>query len=326
MEYVRFGNTGMKVSRICLGTMTYGKPTDRWQWALNEEQSRPFIQKALELGINFFDTADIYSLGASEEVLGAALKDFTRRDEVVIATKVFNQMSKSPNDGGLSRKHIMSSIDSSLRRLKTDYVDIYQTHRWDYNTPVEETMEALHDIVKAGKALYIGASSMYSWQFAKALYTSDLHGWTRFVSMQPHYNLIYREEEREMIPLCQDQKIAIIPWSPLARGLLTGKRTIERNETLRARTDDFGKKLYDSDADFEIISRLSEIATQRGLPSAQVALAWMLNKPSITAPVIGASKPGHLEDAVAALSVKLTPDEIKRLEELYVPRAIRGHE
>jgi aryl-alcohol dehydrogenase-like predicted oxidoreductase len=306
--------------------MTYGKPTERWQWALNEEQSRPFIQKALELGINFFDTADIYSLGASEEVVGAALKDFARRDEVVIATKVFNQMSKSPNDGGLSRKHIMSSIDSSLRRLKTDYVDIYQIHRWDYNTPVEETMEALHDIVKAGKALYIGASSMYSWQFAKALCTSDLHGWTRFVSMQPHYNLIYREEEREMIPLCQDQKIAIIPWSPLARGLLTGKRSIERNETLRARTDDFGKKLYDSDADFEIISRLSEIATQRGLPSAQVALAWMLNNPSITAPVIGASKPGHLEDAVAALSVKLTVDEIKRLEELYVPRAIRGHE
>jgi aryl-alcohol dehydrogenase-like predicted oxidoreductase len=236
MEYVRFGNTGMKVSRLCLGTMTYGKPTERWQWALNEEQSRPFIKKALELGINFFDTADIYSFGASEEVVGNALKDFARRDDVVIATKVFNPMSQDPNDAGLSRKHIMSSIDSSLKRLKTDYVDLYQIHRWDYYTPIEETMEALHDIVKAGKARYIGASSMYSWQFTKALYTSDLNGWSRFVSMQPHYNLIYREEEREMIPLCLDQKIAVIPWSPLARGLLTGKRSRERNETLRAQT------------------------------------------------------------------------------------------
>jgi len=218
MEFVRFGNTGLKVSRICLGTMTYGKPTDRWKWALNEEQSRPFIRKALELGINFFDTADIYSYGTSEEVLGSAVKDFARRDELVIATKVFNPMSNDPNDTGLSRKHIMSSIDSSLRRLQTDYVDLYQIHRWDYNTPVEETLEALHDIVKAGKARYIGASSMFSWQFAKALFTSDLHRWSRFVSMQPHYNLIYREEEREMIPLCLDQKIAVIPWSPLARG------------------------------------------------------------------------------------------------------------
>ncbi len=325
MEYIRFGNTGMKVSRICLGTMTYGKPTERWQWALNEEQSRPFIQKALELGINFFDTADIYSLGASEEVLGAALKDFASRDEVVIATKVFNQMSQDPNDGGLSRKHIMNSIDASLRRLKTDYVDLYQVHRWDYDTPIEETMEALHDIVKSGKARYIGASSMYSWQFAKALYTADLHGWTRFVSMQPHYNLIYREEEREMIPFCQDQKIAVIPWSPLARGLLTGKRSRERNETLRARTDEFGKILYRADSDFDIINRLAEIAAQRKLPDAQVALAWMLNKPAITAPVIGASKPGHLEDAVASLSVKLTQDEITRLEELYQPHTIVGH-
>lgn len=325
MEYIRFGNTGMKVSRICLGTMTYGKPTERWQWALNEEQSRPFIQKALELGINFFDTADIYSLGASEEILGAALKDFASRDEVVIATKVFNQMSQDPNDGGLSRKHIMNSIDASLRRLKTDYVDLYQVHRWDYDTPIEETMEALHDIVKSGKARYIGASSMYSWQFAKALYTADLHGWTRFVSMQPHYNLIYREEEREMIPFCQDQKIAVIPWSPLARGLLTGKRSRERNETLRARTDEFGKILYRADSDFDIINRLAEIAAQRKLPDAQVALAWMLNKPAITAPVIGASKPGHLEDAVASLSVKLTQDEITRLEELYQPHTIVGH-
>ncbi len=326
MEYIRFGNTGLRVSRICLGTMTYGKPTDRWKWALNEEQSRPFIQKALELGINFFDTADIYSYGASEEVLGSALKDFARRDEVVLATKVFNPMSKDPNDAGLSRKHIMSSIDSSLQRLKTDYVDIYQIHRWDYNTPVEETLEALHDIVKAGKARYIGASSMYSWQFAKALYISDMNGWTRFVSMQPHYNLIYREEEREMIPLCLDQKIAVIPWSPLARGLLTGKRSKERNETYRAKTDDFGKSLYTSDSDFEIIGRLSELAAERSLPPARVALAWLLSKPAVTAPIIGASKPGHLEDAVAAVSVKLTGDEIKKLEELYQPRGIAGHE
>lgn len=325
MEYIRFGNAGMKVSRICLGTMTYGKPTDRWQWALNEKDSRPFIQKALELGINFFDTADIYSLGESEEILGNALKDFAKRDDVVIATKVFNQMSKSPNDGGLSRKHIMSSIDASLRRLKTDYVDLYQIHRWDYDTPVEETLEALNDIVKAGKALYTGASSMYSWQFAKALYTADLNGWTRFVSMQPHYNLIYREEEREMIPLCADQKIAVIPWSPLARGLLTGKRSKERNETIRAKTDGFGKSLYKDDSDFDIIGRLAEVANRHGLPDAQIALAWMLSKPAITAPVIGASKPGHLEDAVAALSVKLTDEDITYLEELYQPRLVAGH-
>jgi len=325
MEYVRFGNTGMKVSRICLGAMTYGKRDERWKWALTEEQSRPFIQKALELGINFFDTADMYSVGASEEILGNALKDFAKRDEVVIATKVFNPMSEDPNDRGLSRKHIMSSIDASLKRLKTDYVDLYQIHRWDYYTPIEETMEALHDIVKAGKARYIGGSSMYSWQFAKALYTAELHGWTRFVSMQPHYNLIYREEEREMIPLCIDQKIAIIPWSPLARGLLTGKRTKERNETERARTDEFGKSLYKVDADFDIVNRLTEVATQKGVPNAQVALAWMLSKPFITAPIIGASKPGHLEDAVAALTVKLTSDEITRLEELYQPHPVLGH-
>jgi aryl-alcohol dehydrogenase-like predicted oxidoreductase len=304
--------------------MTYGKKTERWQWALNEEQSRPFIKRALELGINFFDTADVYSFGTSEEVLGSALKDFAKRDEVVIATKVFSAMSDAPNDSGLSRKHIMSSIDASLQRLKTDYVDLYQIHRWDYHTPIEETLEALHDIVKAGKARYIGASSMYSWQFAKALYTADLHGWTRFVSMQPHYNLIYREEEREMLPLCIDQKIAVIPWSPLARGLLTGKRSKERNETLRAQTDEFGKKLY-ADSDFNIVNRLSEIASQKELPDAQVALAWMLSKHVITSPIIGASKMEHLDDAVAALSVCLTPDEINHLEELYQPHPILGH-
>lgn len=325
MEYVRFGNTGMKVSRLCLGTMTYGRPTDNRLWALDEEQSRPFIKRALEFGINFFDTADVYSFGASEEVVGNALKDFARREEVVIATKVFSTMSKDPNDSGLSRKHIIQSIDASLRRLKTDYVDLYQVHRWDYNTPIEETLEALNDVVKAGKALYIGASSMYSWQFAKALYTSDIHGWVRFVSMQPHYNLLYREEEREMIPLCEDQKIAIIPWSPLARGLLTGKRSKERNETLRAKTDDYGKSLYTADNDFAIVNRLGEIAAKKGIADAQVALAWMLSKKSITAPIIGASKPGHLEDAVAALSVQLSDDEIKQLEELYKPHPVLGH-
>ncbi|QJD96338.1 aldo/keto reductase [Mucilaginibacter robiniae] len=324
MEFVRFGNTGMTVSRICLGTMTYGTPTERWPWALNEEQSRPFIQKALELGINFFDTADVYTAGASEEVVGRALKDFAKRDEVVLATKVYNPMGPGPNDKGLSRKHIMSAIDASLKRLGTDYVDLYQIHRWDYDTPIEETMEALHDVVKAGKARYIGASSMYSWQFAQAQYTADLHGWTRFVSMQPHYNLIYREEEREMIPFCQDQKIAIIPWSPLARGLLTGKRSKERNETERAKTDAFGKSLYGQDSDFDIVNRVSEIAEQRGLPNAQIALAWMLSKPYITSPIVGASKPGHLEDAVAAVSVKLSDEEVKQLEELYQPHPVLG--
>ncbi|WDF53801.1 aldo/keto reductase [Mucilaginibacter sp. KACC 22063] len=324
MEYTRFGNTGITVSRLCLGTMTYGTPTERWPWALNEEQSRPFIKKALELGINFFDTADVYTAGASEEVVGRALRDFTKRDDVVLATKVFNPMGPGPNDKGLSRKHIMSAIDASLKRLGTDYVDLYQIHRWDYDTPIEETMEALHDIVKAGKARYIGASSMYSWQFAKAQYIADLHGWTRFVSMQPHYNLVYREEEREMLPFCADQKIAVIPWSPLARGLLTGNRGKERNETERAKTDAFGKSLYGAESDFEVVNRVTEIAQEIGVPNAQVALAWMLAKPVITSPIIGASKPGHLEDAVASLSVKLTDDQIKRLEEPYQPHPVLG--
>jgi 1-deoxyxylulose-5-phosphate synthase len=323
MEYTRFGNTGMIVSKLCLGTMTYGRPTERWPWALNEEQSRPFIKTALELGFNFFDTADVYTAGASEEVVGKALRDFAKRDAIVLATKVFNPMGSGPNDKGLSRKHIMSAIDASLKRLGTDYVDLYQIHRWDYDTPIEETMEALHDVVKAGKARYIGASSMYSWQFAKAQYTADLHGWTRFVSMQPHYNLVYREEEREMIPFCVDQKIAVIPWSPLARGLLTGKRSKERNETERAKTDSFGKTLY-SDADFAVVDRVTEIAEQKGIPNAQVALAWIFSKPAVTAPIIGASKPGHIEDAVAALSVRLTPEEIGRLEELYQPHGVLG--
>lgn len=324
MEFTRLGRTGLHVSKICLGCMTYGEPTERWQWALDEEQSRPFIKQALELGINFFDTADVYSNGKSEEVVGRALRDFARRDEVVLATKVFNPMGPGPNDKGLSRKHILSAIDASLKRLGTDYVDLYQIHRWDYDTPIEETLEALHDVVKAGKARYIGASSMYSWQFAQALYLADLHNWTRFVSMQPHYNLVYREEEREMLPLCQDQGIGVIPWSPLARGLLTGGRSKARNETRRAETDAFGKSLYGRDDDFAVADRVQEIAQERGLPAAQIALAWMLSKPVITAPIVGASKPGHLEDAVAAVEVKLTPEEIRRLEEPYKEHPVLG--
>ncbi|MDR3572404.1 MAG: aldo/keto reductase [Anaerolineaceae bacterium] len=325
MEYIRFGSTGMKVSRICLGCMSYGQPTEQWKWALDEESSRPFIKRALEMGINFFDTANVYSNGMSEVVVGKALRDFTSRDEVVLASKVFFDMGQSPNQGGLSRKHILSSIDASLKRLGTDYVDLYQIHRWDYGTPIEETLEALNDVVRAGKARYIGASSMYAWQFAKALYTSDLHGWARFVSMQPHYNLIYREEEREMLPLCQDQKIAVIPYSPLGRGLLTRKLTVERNETLRAQTDILNRTRYKGEDDAAVVERTSDVAEARGLPMAQVALAWMLSKPIITAPIIGATKPHHLEDAVAALSVQLTPDEIQHLEETYRPHAVVGN-
>jgi aryl-alcohol dehydrogenase-like predicted oxidoreductase len=324
MEYVRFGSTGLKVSRICLGCMSYGRPTERWPWALEEEQSRPFIKRALELGINFFDTADVYSNGASEEVVGKALREFASRDEVVIATKVYFEMGPGPNDRGLSRKHILSSIDASLKRLGTDYVDLYQIHRWDYETPIEETLEALNDVVRAGKARYVGASSMYAWQFAKALYTSDLHGWTRFVSMQPHYNLAYREEEREMLNLCQDQKIAVIPWSPLAKGILARKPSKERNETLRAQTDAIGKHFY-SDEDLTIAQRVSDVAEARGLPMAQIALAWIYSKPVVTAPIIGATKPHHLDDAVAALSVQLTPDEIHHLEEAYQPHPVIGY-
>jgi 1-deoxyxylulose-5-phosphate synthase len=325
MEYIRLGSTGMKVSRICLGCMSYGRQTDRWKWALNEEESRPFFKRALELGINFFDTANVYTAGASEEVTGRALKDFARRDEVVIATKVFSAMGPGPNEGGLSRKHILSSIDASLKRLGTDYVDLYQTHRWDYETPIEETLEALNDVVRMGKARYIGGSSMYAWQFAKALYTADLHGWTRFVSMQPHYNLVYREEEREMIPLCLDQKIGVIPWSPLARGLLTGKRVKNGGETERAQTDGFAKSLYTSDLDFAIAARVDEIAEKRGISSAQVALAWMLDKPGITAPIIGATRMHHLEEAAASVTVKLNEAEKSTLEELYQPHPVLGH-
>ncbi len=325
MDYVNLGKTGLKVSRICLGMMTYG--SSQWRdWVLDEDASRPFIQRALELGINFFDTADMYSLGASEEVTGRALRDFARRDEVVIASKVFNPMNDSPNGRGLSRKHIMDGIDASLRRLGTDYLDLYIIHRWDDTTPIEETMEALHDVVKAGKARYIGASSMYTWQFAKAQYLADQHGWTRFVSMQNHYNLVYREEEREMIPFCVDQGIGLTPWSPLARGFLTGsRRTDKSGETTRSLSDGFAHSMYYHDYDFSIVERVTELAHRHGRPNAQIALAWMLSKPYITSPIVGASKMSHLEDAVAALSLALTAEEITYLEELYQPHPILGH-
>jgi aryl-alcohol dehydrogenase-like predicted oxidoreductase len=325
MQYVNLGKTGMKVSRLCLGMMTYG--TSQWRdWVLEEEESRPFIQRALEFGINFFDTADMYSLGVSEEVTGRALRDFARRDEVIVATKVFNAMSDDPNARGLSRKHIMDSIDASLRRLETDYVDLYQIHRWDYDTPIEETMEALNDVVRAGKARYIGASSMYAWQLAKAQYTADLHGWTRFVSMQNHYNLVYREEEREMIPFCVDQGMGIIPWSPLARGFLTGNRTRDKSGgTARSKSDGLAHNYYYDDADFAIVDRVAELAKKHGCSNAQIALAWMLHKPYITSPIIGASKMKHLEEAVAALDITLSGDEIATLEEPYQPHRVLGH-
>jgi aryl-alcohol dehydrogenase (NADP+) len=324
MEYVNLGSSGLKVSRICLGTMTYG--SSRWRpWVLDEEASRPLIAQALEAGINFFDTADMYSLGASEEVLGRALKDFAgARDKVVIATKVFYPMGDGPNDRGLSRKHIMTAIDASLRRLGTDYVDLYQIHRFDAETPIEETLEALHDVVRAGKARYLGASSMPAWQFAKMLFTADARGWTRFVAMQNHYNLLYREEEREMIPLCLDQKIGVIPWSPLARGLLAGKR---RPKTVRAETDTYGHQLYGekiADADERVVDRLEKEARKAKVPPAQMALAWLLQKPAVVAPIAGISKAGQLDDALAALELDLPADVVGRLEALYLPHPVAG--
>jgi aryl-alcohol dehydrogenase-like predicted oxidoreductase len=325
MEYVNLGRTGLKVSRLCLGTMTYGTPAWR-KWVLPEEDSRPFIKRALEYGINFIDTADMYSVGVSEEVVGRALKDFTPRDEVVLATKVFNPMGEKPNQRGLSRKHIFHAIDDSLRRLGTDFVDLYQIHRWDAETPIEETMEALHDVVKSGKARYIGASSMYAWQFAKALYLADQHGWTRFVTMQNHYNLVYREEEREMLPLCQAEGIGVIPWSPLARGFLAGNRRKEDfGETVRAKTDAYAQNLYYQDSDFAVVDRVASVAKQYGVSPAQIALAWMLHKPGITAPIIGASKMYQLDEAVAALEIHLTSEEMNLLEEPYQPHPVLGH-
>jgi len=324
MESTNLGKTGLKVSRICLGCMTYGVP-DRGThpWTLTEEQSRPLIKQAVEAGINFFDTSNSYSDGTSEEIVGRALKDFTKREEIVVATKVFFPMRAGPNARGLSRKSIMTEIDASLRRLGMDYVDLYQIHRWDPTTPIEETLEALHDVIKLGKARYIGASSMFAWQFSKALYKADLLGLTRFVSMQNHYNLINREEEREMLPLCASEGIGVIPWSPLARGRLTR----DWNETTnRTETDEVGKKLYNSavESDRQVIERVAEVAAKRGVSRAQVALAWLLSKPVVTAPIVGASKPNHLEDAVAALSLKLSEEEIGLLEEPYVPHAVVG--
>ncbi|MFL5270666.1 MAG: aldo/keto reductase [Anaeromyxobacteraceae bacterium] len=324
MEYVKLGRTGLDVSRICLGCMSFGVP-DRGPhpWTLDEERSRPFIKKALELGIVFFDTANVYSDGTSEEILGRALRDFARREEVVIATKVHGRMRKGPNGAGLSRKAIMAEIDASLRRLGTDHVDLYQIHRWDDATPIEETLEALHDVVKAGKARYLGASSMYAWQFAKALHLCDAHGWTRFSTMQDYVNLLYREEEREMLPLCAAEGIGVIPWSPLARGRLARAWDAA---SARSETDEFGKTLYaaTADADRKVHESLTEVAAKRGVPLAQVALAWVLRKPIVSAPIVGATKMQHLEDAVAALSMKLTAEEVAALEAPYVPHAVVG--
>ena len=324
MDYIRLGSTGLKVSRLCLGTMTYGTP--EWRpWVLDEAASRPFIARALEHGINFFDTADMYSRGVSEQVLGRALHD-QPRDQLVIATKAFYPVTDGPNTAGLSRKHLLDAIDASLRRLGTDYVDLYQIHRFDRDTPIEETLEALHDIVKSGKARYIGASSMFAWQFMKMLAVADAHGWTRFVSMQNHYNLVYREEEREMMPLCREEGIGVIPWSPLARGFLAGNRRREdRGETIRARTDDFAHRLYYADSDFTIAERVVELAARRGVKPTQIALAWLLAKPGLTAPIIGASKLPHLDEAVAALDLRLDAAEMAFLEEPYQPHAILGH-
>jgi 1-deoxyxylulose-5-phosphate synthase len=325
MKYKNLGSTGLKVSELCLGCMTFGVPErGDHPWTLPEQQARPLIRKAVDAGINYFDTANSYSDGTSEEIVGQALKDFTRRDEVVIATKVFFPMHKGPNAGGLSRKAIFTAIDASLRRLQTDYVDLYQIHRWDYSTPIEETLEALHDVVKRGKARYLGASSMYAWQFSKALHVAREHRWTAFVSMQNHYNLLYREEEREMMPLCAAERIAVVPWSPLARGRLT--RAWD-TQTARTQTEAYGNKLYVAtvDADRKVVEQVATIAAARGVPKAQVALAWIAQKPFVTAPIVGASKPQHLDDAAAALTLKLDAAEIAQLEAPYVPHAVAGH-
>ena len=328
MDHVRLGSSGLRVSRLCLGTMSYG--TKSWRpWILEEPEGRQFIHRAWERGINFFDTADAYSRGLSEEILGRALKEVAPREQWVIATKVFFPSGPGPNDGGLSRKHILSAIDASLARLGVDHVDLYIVHRWDAATPIEETMEALHDVVRAGKARYLGASSMYAWQFAKAQHTAERHGWTRFTTMQNHYNLIYREEEREMLPLCRDQGVGVTPWSPLARGFLAGNRRTEGDartgETLRARTDDFAHTMYYSAGDFEVARRAAEVAGRRGCAPARVALAWLLQQPGITAPIIGATRLEHLEDALAALELRLDDGEMRFLEEAYQPHPVLGH-
>lgn len=325
MHYANIGRSGLRVSRICLGMMSYGSPTWR-DWILDEKQSIPFIEKALELGINFFDTANAYSNGVSEEITGRTLKKLAKRDEYVLATKVFFDYGDKPNQGGLSKKAIIYAVEDSLRKLDLDYIDLYQIHRWDYNTPIDETMEALHDLVKSGKVRYIGASSMFAWQFSKAQYMADLRGWSRFISMQNHYNLIYREEEREMNPLCLDQEVGLLPWSPLARGLLTGNRTKEDpGKTIRAKSDEYGRELYKQDADFEIVARVVEMAKQKEVSPAQIALAWLLHKPGVVSPIIGATKINHLEEAVAALDIEMSTDDIGSLEELYQPHPVLGH-
>lgn len=319
MEYVKLGKSGLEVSRICLGMMSYG--TSKWRdWVLDEEDSRPFIQHALEMGINFFDTANVYSAGVSEEVTGRALRDFACREEVVIATKVFGPYNDKPNQGGLSRLHILRAVEDSLRSLGTDYIDLYQIHRWDDETPIGETLEALHDLVKSGKVRYIGASSMYAWQFVKSLYLADLRGWTRFISMQNHYNLVYREEEREMNPLCLDQGIGIIPYSPIARGFLAGNRqSVQEGKTKRSETDTFAHRLYYQDSDFEVVKEVTKVAEEHGVSSAQIALAWLLQKDGIAAPIIGATKMYHLDEAIAALDIMLTDKEVAVLEKPYIP-------
>jgi aryl-alcohol dehydrogenase-like predicted oxidoreductase len=325
MDQIRLGSTGLHVSRVCLGMMSYGNDSDR-PWALDEATAEPIIRRAVEGGITFFDTADVYSQGASEVATGRLVGKLVSRNEAVIATKVHGQVTPGPNGRGLSRKHVLAAIDASLQRLGMDYVDLYQIHRWDKETPIEETMEALHDVVRAGKARYIGASSMYAWQFARAQHVAERNGWTPFVSMQNHYNLLYREEEREMIPLCINDGIGVIPWSPLARGLLTGTRTREgERRTTRAQTDGFQDVLY-GEADFDVVDRLNEVAGERGLPPAQVALAWLLHKPGVTAPIVGATRLEHLEDALAAAELTLSAEEIARLEEPYVPHPVIGHD
>ena len=326
MQYTNLGKTGLKVSRLCLGMMSYGSKTWR-EWILTEEEAKPFVRRALDAGINFFDTADVYSLGESEKITGNLLKFFgVKRENVVVATKVNGQMSDNINDKGLSRKHILDSIDKSLKRLQMDYVDLYQIHRWDYEVPIEETMEALNDVVRAGKARYIGASSMFAWQFSKSQYTAQRHGWTRFVSMQNHYNLVYREEEREMIPLCIDQGVGLIPWSPMARGFFAKNRTRGGGgETTRAKSDPFSNQLYFREEDFKVAEIANEVAEARGVTGSQVALSWMLNKPHIASPIIGATKMDHLDQAIAALDIKLSDEEIRRLEEPYKPHPILGH-
>jgi len=326
VEYVNLGSTGLRVSRVCLGMMSFGAHESR-RWALPEEEAEPIVRRAVEGGITFFDTADVYNGGQSEVVTGRVLPKLLTREEMVVATKVCMQTMPGENGRGLSRKHVLASIDASLGRLGMDYVDLYQIHRWDPTTPIAETMEALHDVVKAGKARYIGASSMFAWQFAKAQATAARRGGTRFVSMQNHYNLVYREEEREMIPQCIDQGVAVLPWSPLARGLLAGNRTREGERlTTRAGSDPFGDTLYVPEVDFDVVDRVGEVAGERGVANAQVALAWLLSRPAVTAPIVGATKVGHIEDALAAEALELTPEEIARLEEPYVPHALSGHE